>query len=181
MCFYISNYTLHIRIQSFSFVSWSLLSKLNFLNLLTFRFHSKIFIKLEIRVSQNLSRKSGGRPVKCQGWERRPFPSSPGLCFKTRLSTQPLISHYGSCLIWKWFFILMQIKLIFSREAVLLASIWKWGLLELGSGLLGAEMYSGCVNLVPRFSLLSDRIFVSRFPSYRSIGKSEKGFEKLSA
>ena len=78
-------YTLHIRIQSFSFVSWSLLSKLNFLNLLTFRFHSKIFIKLEIRVSQNLSRKSGGRPVKCQGWEGRPFPSSPGPLFQNEV------------------------------------------------------------------------------------------------
>ena len=78
-------YTLHIRIQSFSFVSWSLLSKLNFLNSLTFRFHSKIFIKLEIRVSQNLSRKSGGRPVKCQGWEGRPFPSSPGSLFQNEV------------------------------------------------------------------------------------------------
>ena len=34
------------------------------------------------------------------------FPQS--LCIKTRLSAQPLI--------WKWFFILMQIKLIFTRS-----------------------------------------------------------------
>ena len=42
-----------------------------------------------------------------------------GLCIKTRLSAQPLI--------WKWFFILMQIKLIFTRKVVHLASFWKWG------------------------------------------------------
>ena len=57
----------------------------------------------------------------------RPFPSSPGLCFKTRVGAQPLI--------WKSFFILMQIKLIFTRKFVHLASFWKWGFLELGSGL----------------------------------------------
>ena len=34
--------------------------------------------------------------------ENLPFPSSPGLCIKTRLSAQPLI--------WKWFFILMHIR-----------------------------------------------------------------------
>ena len=51
-----------------------------------------------------------------------------GLCFKTRLGAQPLI--------WKWFFILMQIKLIFTRKVVHLASVWKWGFLQLGSGIL---------------------------------------------
>ena len=51
-----------------------------------------------------------------------------GLGIKTRLSAQPLI--------WKWFCILMQIKLIFTRKAVNFASFWKWGFLELGSGLL---------------------------------------------
>ena len=56
------------------------------------------------------------------------FRVPPGLCFKTRLSAQPLI--------WKWFFIVMQIKLIFTRKVVHLASFWKWGFLELGSGLL---------------------------------------------
>ena len=44
------------------------------------------------------------------------------------LSTQPLI--------WKWFFILLQIKLIFTRKVLHLASFWNWGFLELGSGLL---------------------------------------------
>ena len=43
----------------------------------------------------------------------------PGLCFKTRLSAQPLI--------WKWFFILMQVRLIFTRKVVHLVSFWKWG------------------------------------------------------
>ena len=56
------------------------------------------------------------------------FRVSPGLCIKTRLSAQPLI--------WKRFFILMQIKLIFTRKVAHLASFWKWGFLEFGSGLL---------------------------------------------
>jgi len=43
----------------------------------------------------------------------------PGLCVKMRLSAQPLK--------WKWFFILMQIKLIFTRQVAHLASFWKWG------------------------------------------------------
>ena len=50
------------------------------------------------------------------------FGVPPGLCFKTRV-------------IWKSFFILMQIKLIFTRKVVHLASFWKWRVLELGSGL----------------------------------------------
>ena len=40
----------------------------------------------------------------------KPFPSFPGLCIKARLSAQPLI--------WRWFFIIMQIKLIFTRKVV---------------------------------------------------------------
>ena len=56
------------------------------------------------------------------------FRVSPRLCFKTRLRAQPLI--------WKWFFILMQIKLIFTRKFVHLVSFWKWRFLEVGSGLL---------------------------------------------
>ena len=50
------------------------------------------------------------------------------LCIKTRLSAQPLI--------WKWFFILMQIQHSLSRKAVHLALLWKWGFPELGRGLL---------------------------------------------
>ena len=38
----------------------------------------------------------------------RPFPSSPGLCFKTIVGVQPLI--------WKSFFISTQIKLIFRKK-----------------------------------------------------------------
>ena len=45
------------------------------------------------------------------------FRVPPGLCFKTRVGAQPLI--------WKSFFILMQIKLIFTRKVVHLASFWK--------------------------------------------------------
>ena len=55
------------------------------------------------------------------------FRVPPGLCMKTKLGAQPLI--------WKWFFILMQIKLIFTRKVSYLASFWKLGFLELGSGL----------------------------------------------
>ena len=62
------------------------------------------------------------------------FRVPPGLCFKTRVGAQPLI--------WKSFFILMQIKLIFTRKVVHLASFWKWGFLELGSGLLKWKSYS---------------------------------------
>ena len=61
------------------------------------------------------------------------FRVPPGLCFKTRVGAQPLI--------WKSSFILMQIKLIFTKKVVHLASFWKWGFLELGSGL-----FSSCLN-----------------------------------
>ena len=63
------------------------------------------------------------------------FRVSSGLCFKTRVSAQPLI--------WKSFFILVQIKLIFTRKVVHLASFWKWGFLELGSGLLIGALQAG--------------------------------------
>ena len=36
-------------------------------------------------------------------------------------------------MIWIWFFILIQIKLIFTRKVAHLASFWKRGFLELGS------------------------------------------------
>ena len=60
-------------------------------------------------------------------WRNRPFPSSENLTFKVRLSPKPLI--------WKWFLIMMQIKLIFTRKVSHLASFWKWDLLELENGL----------------------------------------------
>ena len=41
-----------------------------------------------------------------------------GLWIKTRLNAQPLI--------WKWFFILKQVSLIFTRKVVHLASFWTW-------------------------------------------------------
>ena len=61
------------------------------------------------------------RDVVCQSktYSIGQFRVPPGLCIKTRLRAQPLI--------WKWFFILMQIKLIFTRKLVELASFWKWG------------------------------------------------------
>ena len=46
-----------------------------------------------------------------------------GHCIKTRLSAQPLI--------WKWLFLLMQIKLIFTGKVVHFVSFWTWGFLEL--------------------------------------------------
>ena len=46
------------------------------------------------------------------------FRVPPTPCIKTRLSVQPLL--------WKWFFILTQIKLIFKRKVVQLDSFWKW-------------------------------------------------------
>ena len=50
-----------------------------------------------------------------------PFPVVLSLCFQARLSAKPLI--------WKWFLILTQIKLIFTRKVLHLAcvaSFWKW-------------------------------------------------------
>ena len=51
---------------------------------------------------------------------------------KRGLRAQPLI--------WKSFFIVRQIKLISTRKVVRLASFWKWGFLELGSGLLTKQV-----------------------------------------
>ena len=64
-------------------------------------------------------------------WRIGHFRVPPSLCFKTRIGTHPLI--------WKSFFILKQIILIFTRKVVHVASFWKWGSLELGSGLLKSE------------------------------------------
>ena len=53
-------------------------------------------------------------------------------------SPWPLFQNEGRCykpLIWKSFFSLMQINLIFTRKVVYLASFWKCGVLELESGL----------------------------------------------
>ena len=58
------------------------------------------------------------------------------LCFKVRLSARPLI--------WKWFFIFMQIKLIFTRKVPHLAFFfWKWGFLELRCGLFPEGSWGG--------------------------------------
>ena len=56
------------------------------------------------------------------------FRVPPSLCFKARLSAKPLIR--------KWVFILMQIKLIYTKKVLHLASFWKWEFWKLGNGLL---------------------------------------------
>ena len=63
----------------------------------------------------------------------RSFPSSPG----------PLYQNEVKCSAFdmELFFILMQVKLIFTRKVVHLASFWKWGFLELGSGLFPKVTY----------------------------------------
>ena len=48
------------------------------------------------------------------------------LTFKAKLSAKPLI--------WKWFLIMMQIKLIFTTKVSHLASFWKWDFMELRNG-----------------------------------------------
>ena len=71
---------------------------------------------MEAKKENLLSPSPVGRPdtqasnIKKIGHFRVP----PGLCFKTRVGAQPLI--------WKSFFILMRIKLIFTRKVVHLAS-----------------------------------------------------------
>ena len=72
------------------------------------------------------SGRSGKMKPSCK-WPIRVHVAS-SLCFKARLSAKTLI--------WKWFFILMQIKLIFTRKVSQLASFWKRVFLELGNGLL---------------------------------------------
>ena len=67
------------------------------------------------------------------------FRVPPGLCFKTRVGAQPLI--------WKSFFILAQIKFIFTRKVVHLASFWKWRFLDLGSGLYYLRSNKGAIHL----------------------------------
>ena len=68
--------------------------------------------------------------------DNRPFQNSPG----------PLFQNEDRCSAFamKSFFILMQIKLIFTRKVVHLDSFWKWGSLEPGSGLLRQEEAIKC-------------------------------------
>ena len=97
---------------------------LNTRNLIGFNLHLSSrysHVKLVTLVDRNMD-------VQYQIKHNRPFPSFSGLCIKTRVSAHPLI--------WNWFFILMQIKLISTRKVVrLIASFGKWGFLDLGSGL----------------------------------------------
>ena len=70
------------------------------------------------KTAQGLGERGAPNPVPTVSFSlglfNGPFPSSPGLCFKARVGAQPQI--------WKSFFILMQIKLIFRRKVVHLAS-----------------------------------------------------------
>ena len=61
------------------------------------------------------------------------FPSSPGPLYQNEVKC----SAFNMEII----FILTQIKLIFTRKVVHLASFWKWGFLELGSGLFPKVTY----------------------------------------
>ena len=65
-----------------------------------------------------------GFKYRCGALNNRPFPSSPGPLFQSSTFDMEII------------FILVQVKLIFTRKVVHQASFWKWGFLELGSGLL---------------------------------------------
>ena len=102
----------------------------------------------------------------------RPFLSSPGPLFPyTRLSVQPLI--------WKWFFILMQIKLIFTRKVVHFASFWKRGFSELGSGLLSEpKLFVRKISLAALFVTISQTLtnfFQKRFYIYNFVARAATG------
>ena len=75
-------------------------------------------------------------------------------------------------LIWKWFFILMQIKLIFTRKVLHLASFWKWGILELGRGLFLQSTFSKSFILHSNILYSTGTAYVSDF---------ERGVEILTA
>ena len=64
------------------------------------------------------------------------FRDAPSLCFKARLGAKLLM--------WKWsiIYILMQIKLLFTRKVLHLPSLWKWEFLELGNSLFSWLYFS---------------------------------------
>ena len=64
----------------------------------------------------------------CRGMFNRPFPS----CLKPLIQSE---TKYKA-ITWKWFFSLIQIKLIFTTKFLHFASFWKWEFLKLGNGLL---------------------------------------------
>ena len=76
-------------------------------------------------------------------WETKTSKLAPSLCFKARL--------IAKLLIWKWFFILLRFKPIFTRKILHQALFWKWEFLKLGNGVMksyslqwrdnGKEMY----------------------------------------
>ena len=78
-------------------------------------------------------------------WQIGHFWVPPGLRIKTKLSAQPLI--------WKWFFIFMQIKLFSTRQVVHLASFWNWRFWEIASGLFFGGKLPGSSNSITRVTL----------------------------
>ena len=78
--------------------------------------------------------------------QSRHFRVTSSLCFKARLSAEPLI--------WTRFFILMQAKLIFTTKVWHLASLWKWEVFELDNSLLnrvGENLTSNKLSAVEQF------------------------------
>ena len=89
------------------------------------------------------------------------FRVPPGLCIKTRLGAQPLI--------WKWFFILMQIKLICTRKVEHLTSLWYRGPGELGNGLFMASAQGGDIYGDECYSLDKTSRAISRARTSKKI------------
>ena len=111
-------------------VSWSWLLKNHFQDQITKKEKENVIWGIscrshEVRKRNIRNSQSHARAAELLFYLLRPishFPVAPSLCFNARLSVKPLI--------WKWFFILMQIKLIFTRKFLLLAYFWKWELSE---------------------------------------------------
>ena len=138
-----------------------------FLDFLVSRFVNVRFVLQWKRTETNIysDKSQSVEPSSLIGHFRVP----PGLCFKTSLGVQPLI--------WKSFFILMQIKLIFTRKVVHLASFWKWGSLELGSGL---EPWKGLYLFVYLYQQMKTTLKSTGHEIYISVKKSFTIFSCIS-
>ena len=80
------------------------------------------------------------------------FRVAPSLCFKARLSVKPLI--------WRSFFILMQMNLTFTSNILHVASFWKWEFLALRNGLLIWALFS-CSEAIKQEVYIVTRAFGS--------------------
>ena len=117
--------------------TWELVFHLRFL--LVAPSPSKIIWKKEKLNTRKQKKKTFWlSPFKITGHFRVPK----NLTFKARLSAKPLI--------WKWFLIMMQIKLIFTTKVSHLALFWEWEFLELGNSLLELRKWPpyGCLNSI---------------------------------